>query len=550
MAQGASLPRSVGGFLLAFGGLNLCINVTWFHRHVPLFAPLMPSAEILGLMVVLAVLRGRNRRLPVSIGSALTALLLGTVVLRLADVALRHFMRRNLDAARDILLVPELVRLLYSTLPPWQFGLAFAAAAGFGLLLAFLLWRALRICQDALSEGRLRLAVYGASFCLLILSVSLPPGRNGWRAGAFAPSYLPQMVRAGLGALSRGERKAALLAMVEAQRAELSHVSEFPGLAGRDVHLVFVESYGACLLDLPSYRRELEPLYAQLLERLASQGMQVVSSRLSSPTFGGQSPLAHVTLHTGMRVDNTWDQRTLLTAFPVTLASLMGKAGYETVGFWPGTTRPLTDVYRRGFARVYPAFEMGYSGPKYAWAPMPDQYVFDQARRRFMGRTGPPLFVEYVLVSSHFPFSPHPPYIDDWDRIGDGSVYGQVEPVDMQVTWQDRERAPAAFVSAIRYDLHTVVEFAVRVAAPGALFIVLGDHQPLAEVAGAEPSHDVPIHVFSQEPKLLAPFRARGYEPGFVPSVTRAERGMESFLEHFVADFAATGAQGAEPLRD
>ena len=75
-----------------------------------------------------------------------------------------------------------------------------------------------------------------------------------------------------------------------------------------------------------------------------------------------------------------------------------------------------------------------------------------------------------------------------------------------------------------------------RVLGPHGLLIIMGDHQPLAEVAGEDASHDVPIHVISREADLVGPFEARGYVEGWVPPRGRV-LGMEDFLPAFVEDF-------------
>ena len=68
--------------------------------------------------------------------------------------------------------------------------------------------------------------------------------------------------------------------------------------------------------------------------------------------------------------------------------------------------------------------------------------------------------------------------------------------------------------------------------------IVLGDHQPVAEVTRFSGSSAVPIHVWSRNPALVAPFRARGYTPGLRPARGAPPRGMETFLPDLLADFS------------
>ena len=73
------------------------------------------------------------------------------------------------------------------------------------------------------------------------------------------------------------------------------------GLRGKDVLLVFVESYGRTRAG-PAHRRgrRLMPGTSGCI----SAGFSSRSGWLTSPTFGGVSWLAHVTLQSGLWVDS------------------------------------------------------------------------------------------------------------------------------------------------------------------------------------------------------------------------------------------------------
>ena len=73
------------------------------------------------------------------------------------------------------------------------------------------------------------------------------------------------------------------------------------------------------------------------------------------------------------------------------------------------------------FDKVYNRNNVGYRGPTYAYASMPDQYVYAALQRLELGkRDRPPLFAEVDLVSSHEPWTQIPPMIA-WNRVGNGS---------------------------------------------------------------------------------------------------------------------------------
>ena len=84
------------------------------------------------------------------------------------------------------------------------------------------------------------------------------------------------------------------------------------------------------------------------------------------------------------------------------------------------------------------------------------------------------------------------------------------------------------------------MRFATDRAQGDPLFIVLGDHQPPLTTARRTGDFSVPVHVFSRDRALVDAFVKRGYMPGMALPPGRAERGMETFLGDFLADFGGS----------
>ena len=72
------------------------------------------------------------------------------------------------------------------------------------------------------------------------------------------------------------------------------------------------------------------------------------------------------------------------------------------------------------------------------------------------------------------------------------------------------------------------------------LLILVGDHQPAPLITGEDASRDVPIHVISGDPDLLAPFLAWGFGPGMRPPAGAPPRRMDAFRDFFLAAFSAS----------
>ena len=50
-----------------------------------------------------------------------------------------------------------------------------------------------------------------------------------------------------------------------------------------------------------------------------------------------------------------------------------------------------------------------------------------------------------------------------------------------------------------------------------AIYILVGDHQPAANITGEGASWDVPVHIVSRDKKLLADFIKQGFQAGMEP---------------------------------
>jgi hypothetical protein len=214
------------------------------------------------------------------------------------------------------------------------------------------------------------------------------------------------------------------------------------GLGGADVDIVFLESYGRSALEDPRFDAMPKRVLAEMGPKLAADGVYMASGYLASPTRGGQSWLAHATLASGMQIDDQLRYDLLVTGKRMTLARLFGRAGYHTALIAPAVTggEPEAKAFY-GFDQALFADDLGYAGPPFGWVTMPDQYTLAEYQR-WRQRQPKPLFSEIVLVSSHAPWTPVATMIDDWDKIGDGSIYRTLPMTGgtPEEVWSDPDR--------------------------------------------------------------------------------------------------------------
>ena len=158
------------------------------------------------------------------------------------------------------------------------------------------------------------------------------------------------------------------------------------------------------------------------------------------------------------------------------------------------------------YDKVYDRRNVGYRGPTYAYASMPDQYVLLALQRLELAQTHrPPLFAEVDLVSSHTPWTRIPPLIK-WSDVGDGSIFNSL-PVDESGS---ERRASSGYGRSIEYTLRALSRSSSTTADKNLVLVVLGDHQPATIVTGDGASHDVPISIIAHDPAVLRPDRRVG----------------------------------------
>ena len=314
------------------------------------------------------------------------------------------------------------------------------------------------------------------------------------------------------------------------------------GLRGKDVILAFVESYGRVAVQDSSFSPRVNAALDKGTKRLQAAGFSSRSAFLTSSTFGGASWLAHSTLQSGLWVNSQRRYYQLVKTDRFTLSRAFKRAGWRTVDDVPSNNREWpqgTSFYR--YDKVYDRRNVGYRGPRFAYASMPDQYVLAALQRLELAKPDRrPVFAEVDLVSSHAPWTRIPRLID-WSDVGDGSVFNSM-PVD-QVTkaelWSDPERVRAAYGRSIEYTLNALFSFVQHYGDDDLVLVVLGDHQPWTIVSGQGPSHDVPISVIAHDPAVLDQIAGWGWEDGMRPSPQAPVWPMDAFRDRFLSAFGS-----------
>jgi hypothetical protein len=488
---------------------------------------LRPPLEAAPLLLALAALRA-----PVVRAAAAVALWAALTV-KLADFAMNSALARNVDWVSDAALLPAAWGLTTGAVGSAAAAAAVAAAAA-ALTAAFAaLWWATGV-WSRLPLPRRPAALAAGALAALAAADALAPRGLGLPAQAFTARAMGERVAQTRATL----RDLATFRIAAADDPTAAAPPDLAGLAGRDLIVIFIESYGRSSIVNPLYSDTHAGALRAAEAALAEAGLAMRSAWLTAPTAGGQSWLSHATLVSGLWIDGQGRYGALLASPRRTLHHAAQAAGRRTVAIKPAHTIPWPEGAWFGFDAVHDAAGLGYRGPPFNWVTMPDQFtltVFDRLERDRAPR--PPLTAQIALVSSHAPWTPVAPVLP-WDEVGDGSVYAPFAAAGdpPEVVWLDPDRIREQFRQSIAYSLTVVGEYLARHAGSGAVTIVLGDHEPAAFVAGGE-GREVPIHLVGP-PEALARIDGWGFTPGMVPAEDAPVWSMDAFRDRFLSAFS------------
>ncbi|UOX91289.1 sulfatase [Amycolatopsis sp. FBCC-B4732] len=403
------------------------------------------------------------------------------------------------------------------------------------VLMVLAMLRLSRVAAGRRTAATRVVAVLGVVWIVCsVFGVELAPGQPVAAQSAAALAYgdLRQV-----GADLREQRPFGEVAAEDAFRATPG-AQLLNGLRGKNVVLTFVESYGRVALDDPAIGPKIGATLDAGTAELRAAGIGAKSAFLSSSTFGGGSWLAHSTVQSGMWIDNQQRYNDLLASDRLTLGGAFQRAGWRTVWDVPAHTKDWPEGQKFYHPDAYyDARAIGYHGPGYAYATMPDQFTMSMLQRKELSKAGP-VMAEVDLVSSHAPWSPRP-WLVDWNQVGDGSVFAP-QPAAGEApesVWKDPAKIRDAYRDATDYSLKTLISFMQHYGDENTVLVFLGDHQPpVVTPQGAV--HDVPITIVAKDPKVLDRISGWGWTDGLHPAARAPVWKMDSFRDRFLTAFA------------
>jgi phosphatidylglycerophosphate synthase len=505
--------------------------------------------EVLVLVAVALVLPPRPRRIVATIAGILFGLL---TVDKILNIPFYEEVDRAFNPVHDWGSIGPALGVVRDAIGTTLTDIVLGAL-GLGLILLVGAITASTIHITAVAARHRRGAVRGLAGLTAIwglcagLSLQLIPGSPV--ASASAAGLADAQVRAAQAALSDPRRFEQAIRSPDPE-ATVPASDLLTGLRGKDVIIAVVESYGQVAVRGTSFSPGVDAVLRQRTASLARAGWSAQSAWLTSPTFGGISWLAHSTLQSGLWVNSTQRYAQLVASSRFTLSDAFGKAGWHTVSDDPSDNQawpPGTSFYH--YAQLYDRHNVGYLGPTFSYASMPDQYTLAAFQRNELAPGHKPVMAEIDLVSSHTPWAPLPTMVP-WNKVGNGSIFDPMpaESESAATVWRNASTVRQFFGRSIQYSLSALTSWVTELNDPNLVLILFGDHQPHTTVSGAGANHEVPISIVARDPSVSRQIASWHWQDGLLPGPDAPLEPMDAFRNQFLGAFSTASSQAASAL--
>jgi phosphatidylglycerophosphate synthase len=502
--------------------------------------------EGLVLVAIALVLPAWPRRIVAAVAGILFSLL---TLVKILNIAFNYEIGKAFNPVFGWVDIGPAIGVVRDTIGPTRTNIALAALwLGLILLVGAITAATIHITTVAARHRRdavRALAALTAVWALCAgLSLQLIPGSPV--ASTSAAGLAVAQVRATQAAL-RDQRRFDQLIHGSDPEASVPASALLTGLRGKDVIIAFVESYGQVAVQGTNFSPGVDAVLHRDTASLARAGWSTRSAWLTSPGFGGVSQLSHSTLQSGLWVNTEQRYAQLVTSRRFTLSDAFGKAGWHTVSdspeneiVWP----PGTQFYH--YDRLYDRHNVGYHGPAFSYASMPDEYTLAAFQRLALAPGHKPVMAEIDLVSSHYPWAPLPAMVP-WNKIGNGSIFDPMPargetPLSILGS-ASKERQ--AFGKSIQYSLHALTSWVTELNDPNLVLILLGDEQPAGPISRPGANHEVVISIIARDPSVFRQIASWRWQGGLLPGPAAPLEPMDAFRNQFLSAFSTASSQAA-----
>jgi len=480
-------------------------------------------------VIVLALLFApRPLRKPISALLAFMAFIL--MLLRLADIGSYLAFDRRFNPVLELHLLSDGWNLASTSTGPLQALLIVALAWLVLIFIVWILYRCLLRIANVSPRRRAPLMLFAGIAAALITGGLYAENRFEYNSAAQAeliPEFSQRIARINDAIVDQQ------LFIEQLQRDTVldEQTPTFSALQGKDVIIVFVESYGRGYLDAERFATLARERLASVQGVLDNSGMQSKSGWLTSPIRGGRSWLAHSTFQAGLEIDSQARYDRLVTTKRPSFSALFEMAGWNTVGVMPAIQFEWPEGSWYDYQSLHVAKDMQYQGERFGYVTMPDQYTMSHFQRKIREKSDRPVMATIALLTTHAPWTPIPEKLD-WSAIGDGSIYDGSMRYGDKISWKYRSKVQDMFAQSFDYTLDILGEY-IALYGDNAVVVILGDHQPPPVINGWGKSGDVPVHVISNDAAIMRRLPEEYWVDGMIPSAAVASQPMRNMRKTF-----------------
>lgn len=504
--------------LLALFVLNALLSMTnwWPTPMVKLDKRLAPEFVLLWVVILgLVALRGMlSRRMIIALTLSYLVLVFG----RYFDTTAPALFGRNINLYWDALQIPRVTWVSLKNYPIWVSVLVVSTVIAF----VYLIFTVLKASIETTARITAPYAL-ARPWTLVLTAFAVAVSIANLNGVVATWPYISKPV------LPTYIRQAQLLTKTIAERQQKNVLPASPNfdsdlglLRNADVNLFFLESYGRVAFSNNEMHERLKPSREALAAQIKAQGLQVASAYVASTTFGGASELAHLALLSGINTGDPTVHDLLLTTDRPTLVTMFRDRGYQTFAIYPGLSWdwPEKSFYR--FDTFLDFRDLNYKGPKLGYWNAPDQFALAKYNQMHpVRKDSPKRLTFYPSITSHMPFHPVPPYLEDWTKILADQAFDEKQMAEVNAQKIDWLNMRPGYLGMLEYNYKWLSGYIAQPRVRDTVYILLGDHQPAANVTGEGVTWDVPVHIVSSNNDLMQRLYKQGFSPSIEPSESR-----------------------------
>ena len=307
-------------------------------------------------------------------------------------------------------------------------------------------------------------------------------------------------------------------------------------LSNTNVIVIFIESYGAVLVENPDLLNPYKKFYSEMQTLLEKKSFSMVSGYSEAPDGSWNSRLS---FSTGTNITHRYIANLAMVSNLTTLNQKFSQLNHTTLSFMPGVTEPVLYIETFfDFQNRIRFWNLDWPKDKsfVGWPVIPDQYALEWLGRKPTLKNITPFYAEIVLSSSHSPFGRVPSYITDGTfNLEDyhSRIQGKKDSLSI---FSYLESSPEKYMISIEYSLRSSFDFILKYLDKEDLIILIGDHQP--PVLRTD-SFLVPVHIISGNRSLLSPFKKLGFQKELFSLEVKRNISHEDFAQFILESYSS-----------